>query len=141
MTRQLPRPGPGRMLLEMEAEQLKRHTTDPARGYVWTGRGGPFDLLLTRDVFAPTHTSREMAEGLVVNPGDTVIDVGAGSGVLSFVAARLGAHRVYGTDVNRNAVAVARENARRLGLSERVEIREGSLFEPLVGIRANVVLG
>jgi SAM-dependent methyltransferase len=111
------------------------------REYLWTGRGGPFDLLLTPDVFAPTHTSREMAEGLVVNPGDTVIDVGAGSGVLSFVAARLGAKRVYGTDVNRKAVTVARENAERLRLADRVEIREGSLFEPLAGIRANVVIG
>jgi hypothetical protein len=111
------------------------------REYVWTGRGGPFGLLLTPDVFAPTHTSREMAEGLVVAPGDTVIDVGAGSGVLSFVAARLGAKMVYGTDVNGKAVNVATENAARLGLADRVEIREGSLFEPLRGIRANVVIG
>jgi SAM-dependent methyltransferase len=112
-----------------------------AHRYVWTGRGGPFDLLLTRQVFAPTHTSREMAEGLVVNPGDVVIDVGAGSGVLSFVAARLGAARVYGSEVNRQAVTVARRNAERLGLEKRVEFREGSLFEPLEGIRANVVIG
>ena len=111
------------------------------REYIWTGRSGPFDLLLTPDVFAPTHTSREMAEGLLVNAGDTVIDIGAGSGVLSFVAARLGVGKVYGTDVNAKAVCVARENARRLGLADRVEIREGSLFEPLYGIRANVVIG
>jgi len=111
------------------------------REYVWTGRGGPFGLLLTPDVFAPTHTSREMAEGLVVAAGDTVIDVGAGSGVLSFVAALLGAGKVYGTDVNGKAVAVARRNATRLGLADRVEMRQGSLFEPLRGIRANVVIG
>jgi SAM-dependent methyltransferase len=97
--------------------------------------------MLTQEVFAPTHTSREMAEGLVVNPGDVVIDVGAGSGVLSFVAARLGAARVYGSEVNRRAVAVARQNAERLGLAKRVEFREGSLFEPLEGIKANVVIG
>ena len=114
---------------------------EEAHEYLWTGRGGPFDLLLTPGVFAPTHVSREMAEGLVVNPGDTVIDVGAGSGVLSFVAARLGAGMVYGTELNRTAVTVARQNAQRLGLSDRVEIREGNLFEPLAGIRANVVIG
>src|SRR5439155_23865075 len=118
----------GRMLLAMEGQELRRQGKPPAQFYVWTGRSGPFDLLLTPDVFAPTHTSHEIAEGLVVNPGDTVIDVGAGSGVLSFVAARLGAHRVCGTDVNRKVASVARANAERLGLYDRVELRQGNLF-------------
>jgi SAM-dependent methyltransferase len=109
--------------------------------YVWDGRGGPFSILLADGVFAPTHTSREVAEGLTVNPGDTVIDVGSGSGILSFVAARLGAKKVYGTEVNQRAVSLSRKNAERLGLSDRVEIRGGSLFEPLEGIQADVVIG
>jgi len=109
--------------------------------YIWDGRGGPFSILLTDGVFAPTHTSREVAEGLTVNPGDTVIDVGSGSGILSFVAALLGAKKVYGTEVNEVAVELSRRNAERLGLSDRVEIRGGSLFEPLAGIKADVVIG
>ena len=114
---------------------------DGTRLFTWKGRRGPFDLLLTDRVFAPTHTSMEVAEGLMVNPGDTVIDVGSGSGVLSFVAALLGASRVYGTEVNHDAVDLARRNAERLGLEDRVEFRGGSLFEPLEGIKANVVIG
>lgn len=109
--------------------------------YTWEGRGGPFTILLGPSVFAPTHTSKEVAEGLVVNRGETVIDVGCGSGVLSFVAARLGASRVYGTDANPDAVAIARRNAARLGLERSVDLRAGSLFEPLEGIRADVVIG
>jgi methylase of polypeptide subunit release factors len=115
--------------------------TDEYREYAWKGRGGPFSILLDRRVFAPTHTSQEVAEGLTVNPGDTVIDVGAGSGILSFVAARLGAGRVYGTEVNEASVACASMNAERLGLGDRIVFRLGSLFEPLSGIRANVVIG
>ena len=34
--------------------------------YAWEGRGGPFTILLQEEVFAPTHTSREVAEGLIV---------------------------------------------------------------------------
>ena len=79
--------------------------------FTWEGRGGPFTILLAPGVFAPTRTSFEMAEGIRINPGDTVIDVGSGSGVLSFVAARLGAARVFGTDVNPKAIEMARRNA------------------------------
>ena len=55
--------------------------------YTWNGRGGPFTILLAPTVFAPTHTSREVAEGMVVNEGETVIDVGCGSGVPDDIAA------------------------------------------------------
>jgi methylase of polypeptide subunit release factors len=114
---------------------------EATREYVWKGRGGPFGILLSDRVFAPTHTSHEVAEGLVVNPGDTVIDVGAGSGILSIVAAKLGAAKVFGTEVNRESVRFASMNAESLGLADRIVFRLGSLFEPLRDVRANVVIG
>ncbi|HEY1331521.1 MAG TPA: 50S ribosomal protein L11 methyltransferase [Actinomycetota bacterium] len=113
----------------------------PGQEYVWEGPGGPFSLELDDGVFRPTSTSRAVASGLVVHEGDTVIDVGCGSGVLSFVAARLGAARVYGTDAARQAVACAKRNGERLGLADIVDFRLGSLFEPLDGIKADVVIG
>jgi precorrin-6B methylase 2 len=116
-------------------------TTAGSREYLWEGRGGPFTILLTEGAFSPTHTSREVAEGLRIDPGDVVIDVGCGTGVLSFVAAKLGASRVYGTDLNPHNTAIARINANRLGLDDRVEIRQGSLFEPLGDLAADVVIG
>jgi len=113
----------------------------PEREFTWEGPSGPFTVVLDEGVFRPTTISREIAEGLVINPGETVIDVGCGSGILSFVAARLGASRVYGTDMNPAAVACSQANAQRLGLADRTDFRLGSLFEPLEGIRANVVIG
>lgn len=59
--------------------------------------------------------------------GKVVFDVGTGTGVLAFLAARRGA-RVVATDSEPRAVACARENAERLGLSDRVEVREADLF-------------
>lgn len=47
----------------------------------------------------------------VVKPGDTVLDLGTGSGVLAFVAAHLGATKVFASDIDPLAVRVARENA------------------------------
>jgi 16S rRNA G1207 methylase RsmC len=107
----------------------------------WKGRTGPFSLLLRPGVFSPTHTSRTLAEALEITPDDIVIDVGCGSGVLSFVAARLGAKKVYGTDISEVSVLSATENAVRLGLQDVVEFRAGSLLEPVRDVRATVLIG
>jgi SAM-dependent methyltransferase len=115
-------------------------TTDP-NILEWKGRTGPFTVSLGEGVFHPTHTSRTIAEALEIEPGETVIDVGCGSGVLSFVAARLGAGHVIGTDLSAEAVAVARENAIALGLQDSVEFRVGNLLDPVRGEQANVIIG
>jgi hypothetical protein len=109
--------------------------------YTWTGRTGPFTVRLGERVFRPTHTSRLLADVLEIAPGDVVFDAGSGSGVLSFVAARLGADRVIGTDVSEEAIEFARENAVRLDLADRVEFRAGNLLDPVRGERATVVIG
>jgi len=107
----------------------------------WKGRTGPFTIEVDPGVFAPTHTSRTIAEALEIQPGDTVIDVGCGSGVLSLVAARLGAGRVIGVDLSDEAIEVARRNADLLEVAGRVEFRVGDLLEPVRGIEADVIIG
>jgi len=112
-----------------------------AEVYEWKGRTGPFAILLRPGVFSPSSTSRILADALEIEGGETVVDVGCGSGVLSIVAARLGAARVVGCDISRKAVELARENAVRLGLVDKTEFREGSLLEPVLDVKAEVVIG
>ena len=107
----------------------------------WRGRTGPFSLTLRPGVFSPTSTSKTLADALEIGPDDTVIDVGCGSGVLAFVAARLGAKKVYGCDLSGPAVEAARENAVRLGLDGICEFREGDLLDPVRDVRATVLIG
>jgi methylase of polypeptide subunit release factors len=107
----------------------------------WKGRTGPFTLSLGPGVFSPTYTSRTLADAIEIEPDDTVIDVGCGSGVLAFVAARLGAKRVIGCDLSERAVEAARENAERLGLASVCEFRQGDLLEPVRDERATVLIG
>ena len=57
-----------------------------------------------------------------------VFDLGTGTGVLAAVLARRGAGRVVATDINPRAVTCARENVHRLGLTDRVEVREADLW-------------
>jgi cyclopropane fatty-acyl-phospholipid synthase-like methyltransferase len=107
----------------------------------WKGRTGPFPLVLGPGVFSPTATSKTLAEVMEIQPGDTVIDVGCGSGVLAFVAAKLGAAKVYGVDLSLRAVEAARENAKRLGLEAVCEFRQGDLLEPVRDVQATVLIG
>lgn len=62
----------------------------------------------------------------VVKPGDVVLDMGAGTGLLSILAANAGARRVYA--VERTGIAeVARRMVERNGHAERVEVLQSDL--------------
>lgn len=59
-------------------------------------------------------------------PGGALLDVGAGTGVLSFVAVRSGARRALGTDISAEAVEAARQNAALNGLSRATRFVDAS---------------
>jgi ribosomal protein L11 methyltransferase len=56
-----------------------------------------------------------------LRPGDRVLDVGTGSGILAVTAAVLGACQVTAIDLDPDAVAVTRDNAARNGVTDRVD--------------------
>ncbi len=59
-------------------------------------------------------------------------DIGTGSGAIALaLAQQLEAATVYGVDLSPDALAVAEENARRLGLDKRCVFLLGDLTEPL----------
>ena len=55
-------------------------------------------------------------------------DIGTGSGVLAAILARRGIERVVATDLDPRALACARENVHRLGLSEHIDVVQADLF-------------
>jgi ribosomal protein L11 methyltransferase len=62
-----------------------------------------------------------------VRKGDVVIDLGCGSGILAIAAAKLGAERVLGVDIDKDAVRIANENAQRNRVANKIDFEEGSL--------------
>ncbi|OJT16992.1 methyltransferase [Archangium sp. Cb G35] len=82
-------------------------------------------------VYLPTRTDYvELLNSVTEVRGKKVFDVGTGTGVLSFLLLQRGAASATATDIDSRAVACARENAERLGLSKRFEVMEGDLFPP-----------
>jgi len=70
--------------------------------------------------------------------GDSVIDVGTGSGILSIAAVKLSAGRVIALDIDPVAVAVAKENIPRNQVAEKIRVKLGSLDE--VQSKADIIL-
>ena len=65
----------------------------------------------------------------VLKQGDTVVDVGTGTGILSIACAKLGAESVLALDLDPVAVQVARENIELNGVSDKVEVRANDLLK------------
>jgi ribosomal protein L11 methyltransferase len=84
------------------------------------------------------HGSTRVALALLeqfIEPGDQVIDLGSGSGILAIAAVKLGASRAIGIESDPEANEVAARNACRNGVAVQVELLEGDAgtLAPLAG--------
>jgi release factor glutamine methyltransferase len=71
----------------------------------------------------------ELLKSQVPNPKSQILDVGTGSGVIALsLAAKFPEAKVTATDVSEDALALARENADRLGLTSRIEFLSADLL-------------
>lgn len=74
-----------------------------------------------------------------VKPGDVVVDIGTGTGVLSVFAAKAGASRVYAIE-QEPVIGVARKIAARNGLADVITFIEGSSLDVELPERADVLI-
>ncbi len=98
-------------------------------------RAGGRDVLVLPNVFNPVlfKSGAFLAETLderLVPPGSSVLDMGTGTGIGAIAACGF-AERVVAVDINPDAVRCTRINALLHGVENRVDVREGDLFEPL----------
>jgi predicted RNA methylase len=66
---------------------------------------------------------------ITVRPGDTVLDVGAGTGVLSLFAAQAGARSVLSAEVDTSLARWIRETAEANGYADRIEVLAGDVLD------------
>ena len=68
-----------------------------------------------------------------VKPGDTVVDIGCGTGVLAIASVLLGASHAVAVDLDSNAVRAAGGNTRLNRVEDRVEVICGNLLDKVRG--------
>ncbi len=98
------------------------------------------EFLVPLGVVPPSAQSLYLLSHWEIRDGETVLDMGTGSGVQAVFAADHAAH-IVATDISAKAVAAARDNFERHGLEKKIEVREGDLFGPIdEGERFDVIL-
>lgn len=93
-----------------------------------------------------THETTKMcAEALnkYEKPDSIVFDIGCGSGILSIVAAKLGAKKVTAIDLDEMCIKVSLENVENNNVKDTVDVKLGNLLDVIEGkadiIVANIV--
>jgi ribosomal protein L11 methyltransferase len=85
-------------------------------------------------------TTQALLRWIEAEPGDRVLDVGCGSGVLAIAALTLGARVGVGLDVDGDAIANADENRRRNAVGDRLHLVRGTVGAVAAGARFDRVL-
>jgi release factor glutamine methyltransferase len=109
-----------RKILEASAREKQK--------YYITIEGKQFVVL--PGVFSPKYfgSTKIFSAQFPYRQGDTVLEIGCGTGITSVLAAQRGATRVLSVDISSAAVENARANAAFHGVSEIVEARLSDLF-------------
>lgn len=91
-----------------------------------------FSVEVTRATLIPRPETEILVERLLLRlpQGSRVADIGTGCGNIA-VALALAGMRILATDISKEALRVARRNARRLGVGQRIKFFEGDLCAPL----------
>src|ERR1700722_17966739 len=132
-------------LAQYESLLTRRAAFEPIQ-YI-TGEQEFFGLLLevSPDVLIPRPETEHLVEAVLERVGDKanarIVDVGTGSGAIAVALAHaLPRARVTAVDLSPTALEVARRNAERHGLSERVTFLQSDLLAAIDGAEFDVVV-
>jgi len=101
------------------------------------------EFTVSPDVLIPRPETEHLVEfalTLDLAENSSVVDIGTGSGAVALtLAAERPGWSVIGTDISREALAVATTNRDRLGLHS-VELVHGDLYQPVAGRRFKLIV-
>ena len=92
------------------------------------------------EVYRPIETTYLLAEVVcnVALPGDEILEIGTGTGLVAIAAAKfVDNSSVAASDINRNAIRIARENARASGVD--IRLIESDMFTRIPQQRFDII--
>lgn len=98
------------------------------------------DFIINTDgnVYVPAEDSYMLADNLQIREGQSVLEIGTGSGIVAMYASRL-TDRITVTDINLDACLLAEKNFSENSI-EGIEVLFGNLFEPVKNRKFDVIL-
>lgn len=97
-----------------------------------------FKINIDDNVYIPAEDSYLLADNLEIKQGQSVLEIGTGSGIVAMYASRL-TDNITVTDINFDACELACKNFEDNGI-ENIEILFGNLFEPVKNRKFDVIL-
>ena len=101
-------------------------------------RMGKFEIETDDLVYIPSDDTFLLAENLEIKEGQSVLEIGTGSGLVSMYASLL-SDDVTATDINYNALELAEKNF-KLNNINTIKLEFGDLFEPVKDKKFDVIL-
>ena len=96
-------------------------------------------IINTHDnVYVPAEDSYLLADNLQINEGQSVLEIGTGTGIVAMYASKL-TNDITVTDINFDACELAKTNF-KLNKINNIEILFGNLFEPVGNRKFDVIL-
>jgi release factor glutamine methyltransferase len=137
-------PAPEGFAERYDALVARRVSREPVAQILGTREFWGLDFEVTPDVLVPRpETELIVEEALAFARAQTcrtVIDVGTGSGCIAIsIACELPDVRIVAVDASVAALAVARRNAERLGVADRITFKHSDLFEQ-VSVTADLIV-
>ncbi|MFA5995027.1 MAG: methyltransferase [Patescibacteria group bacterium] len=116
-------------ITRLQKIKQKQFRSVPADGTLVEYLGKKF--IVYPNVFWPYEDSMLLVQKFVINPGERVLDIGTGCGVIAIMAANQGAKQVVAVDINPAAIQATNQNARKHGVANIIDARCSNLFAQL----------
>ena len=97
-----------------------------------------FIINTDNNVYVPAEDSYLLADNLLIKEGQSVLEIGTGSGIVAMYASKL-TDEITVTDINFDACRLVEKNFRENGI-ENIEILFGNMFEPVKNRKFDVIL-